>query len=239
MKHRNSHLLVGYWSRLRKGRPIPDQSDIDPRALKRMLPDMLILDAIEPSRPLYRLAGTQLCERHGSELRGTNFLAGWEVRSRRELSALLAQALKTHQPLCLSSFGTSPQASVVEMETLLAPVSFGGGDATRFVGMVQILGDGAQLADKPIAFQRLTDAQLVQEDEPLCVMEPPQRRPVLHLPEISGPARAPHLRLVVDHIPAPLSSQDLEPVNDSESDMERLVRVLYGNRTQPGNGLQS
>ena len=238
MKHRNSHLLVGYWSRLRKGRPIPDQSDIDPRALKRMLPDMLILDAIDPSRPLYRLAGTQLCERHGSELRGTNFLAGWEVRSRRELGALLVQALQTHQPLCLSSFGTSQQASVVEMETLLAPVSFGAGDATRFVGMVQILGDGAQLTDKPIAFQRLTDAQLVQEDEPLAVMEPP-RRPVLHFSDISGPVRAAHLRLVVDHIPAPPSAQDLVPLNDAESDMERLVRVLYGARTRPVTGLPS
>ncbi len=239
MKHRNSHLLVGYWSRLRKGRPIPDQSDIDPRALKRMLPDMLILDAVDPSHPLYRLAGTQLCERHGSELRGTNFLAGWEVRSRRDLAGLLAQALQTHQPLCLSSFGTSPQASVVEMETLLAPVSFGGGGATRFVGMVQILGDGAQLADKPIAFQRLTDAQLVQEDEPLSVMEPPLRRPTFHTRDASGAARAPHLRLVVDHIPAPPSAQDLVPVNDAESDMERLVRVLYASRTQPVTGLQS
>jgi len=32
MKHKNSHLLVGYWSRLRKGRAVPEQTDIDPRA---------------------------------------------------------------------------------------------------------------------------------------------------------------------------------------------------------------
>src|SRR5579872_6867691 len=37
MKHKNSHLLVGYWGRLRKGRAVPDQTDIDPRAIKRML----------------------------------------------------------------------------------------------------------------------------------------------------------------------------------------------------------
>ena len=37
MKHKNSHLLVGYWSRLRKGREVPDQTDIDPRAIKRLL----------------------------------------------------------------------------------------------------------------------------------------------------------------------------------------------------------
>lgn len=236
MKHRNSHLLVGYWSRLRKGRPIPDQVDIDPKALKRMLPNMLILDARDPLHPLYRLAGTQLCERHGAELRGTNFLAGWEVRSRRELGALLAQALKAHQPLCLSSIGTGPQANVIEMETLLAPVSFGGGVATRFVGMVQILGDAAQIADMPIAFQRLMDAQLVQEDEPLAITEAPQRRPVLPFEDASAHPRAPHLRLVVSHTPAP---QPPEPGNDQESDMERLIRVLYGNRPQPLTGAPS
>ena len=43
MKHRNSHLLVGYWSRLRKGRDLPDQTDIDPRAIKRMLSYVFIL----------------------------------------------------------------------------------------------------------------------------------------------------------------------------------------------------
>ena len=67
MKHKNSHLLVGYWSRLRKGRDVPDQTDIDPRAIKRMLPYVFILDAENPSRPIYRLAGTSLCERFGFE----------------------------------------------------------------------------------------------------------------------------------------------------------------------------
>jgi len=35
MKHRNSHFAVGYWSLIRHGRKSPDQSDIDPKALKR------------------------------------------------------------------------------------------------------------------------------------------------------------------------------------------------------------
>src|SRR6185437_13452484 len=54
MKHKNSHLLVGYWSRLRKGRAVPDQTDIDPRAIKRMLSQVFILDVQNPQRPIYR-----------------------------------------------------------------------------------------------------------------------------------------------------------------------------------------
>ena len=75
MKHKNSHLLVGYWSRLRKGRDVPDQTDIDPRAIKRLLSYTFILDCENPARPMYRLAGTALCERFGFELKGTGFLA--------------------------------------------------------------------------------------------------------------------------------------------------------------------
>ena len=60
MKHKNSHLLVGYWSRLRKGRDVPDQTDIDPRAIKRMLSYTFIVDATSIARPNYRLAGTAL-----------------------------------------------------------------------------------------------------------------------------------------------------------------------------------
>ena len=80
MKHKNSHLLVGYWGRIRKGRDVPDQTDIDPRAIKRMLPYVFILDAEDTSRPIYRLAGTALCERFGFELKGTGFLAHWEAQ---------------------------------------------------------------------------------------------------------------------------------------------------------------
>ena len=63
MKHKNSHLLVGYWSRLRRGRSAPFQGDIDPRAIKRLLSYVFILDCENPARPVYRLAGTALCER--------------------------------------------------------------------------------------------------------------------------------------------------------------------------------
>ena len=52
MKHKNSHLLVGYWSRLRSGREVPDQTDIDPRQIKRLLSYTFILDCENPSRPV-------------------------------------------------------------------------------------------------------------------------------------------------------------------------------------------
>ncbi|HEY0234147.1 MAG TPA: PAS domain-containing protein, partial [Afipia sp.] len=107
MKHKNSHLLVGYWSRLRKGRDVPDQTDIDPRAIKRLLSYTFILDCENPARPVYRLAGTALYEHFGFELKGTSFLAHWESQSGLSLASLLRQSLKACQPVCLSSIAAT------------------------------------------------------------------------------------------------------------------------------------
>ncbi|MBU6442495.1 MAG: PAS domain-containing protein [Alphaproteobacteria bacterium] len=204
MKHRNSHLLVGYWSRLRRGRAVPDQTEIDPRAIKRMLSYVFILDAADTARPVYRLAGTSVCERYGSELRGTNFFTHWEAQSRGALSLLLKQALDTRQPVCLSSVAATADCAMVEIETVLAPIKFGDGGfgegaPTRFIGLMQITSDASQLIGRPIAFERLVGSKIVREDEPLSTYDPPPPPPPPPSirPTLRSHPKAPHLRLVV------------------------------------------
>jgi hypothetical protein len=199
MKHRNSHLLVGYWSRLRKGREVPDQTDIDPRAIKRMLSHIFILESSDPTRASYRLAGTALCERFGFELKGTNFFARWESKSRDAIGALLRQSLTLRQPVCLTSVAVTDYG-MVELETVLAPVSFGDGGPKRFFGMTQILGDVATLGNRPIAFERLIGSQLIPENEPVSITGnplPPIPPAATELQTLRSHQRAPHLRLIV------------------------------------------
>ncbi len=66
---------------------------------------------------------------------------------------------------------------MVELETVLAPVSFGDGEPTRFIGMVQVLSDTVQLGGRPIAFERLVGSQLVREDEPMSTYDAPPPPP--------------------------------------------------------------
>jgi hypothetical protein len=216
MKHKNSHLLVGYWSRLRKGRDVPDQTDVDPRAIKRMLANVFILDVEDATRPIYRLAGTQICERFGFELRGTGFLAHWEAQSSVALASLLRQALKLRQPVCLSSIGATAECGMVELETVLCPVSFNGGEPTRFVGVIQVLSDQSALAGKPIAFQRLAASQLIREDEPLAMFDDVPPSP----PSLRDHPRAPHLRLVVSQ------AKPMTTVHFSDERAQRLLEVF-------------
>jgi len=193
MKHRNSHLLIGYWSRLRAGREVPDQSDIDPRAIKRMLSQVFILDARDSARPFYRLAGTKLCDRFGLELRGTSFYAHWEAQARDRLVLLLRQSLQMKQPLWLSAIGTTANCAMMEMETVLAPLSFRAGEPHRFLGIAQFLGDSTQLGGRSIAYERLIDSRMICEHEPLDRPQDPPAPPFVMQPY----AKAPHLRLVV------------------------------------------
>ncbi|MEI9930910.1 MAG: PAS domain-containing protein [Rhizomicrobium sp.] len=181
---------------MRNGRDVPDQTDIDPRAVKRLLASIFILDAANPGQPAYRLAGTGLCERFGMELKGMGFLLHWDGQSRTALSALMRQAMKLRQPICLSSIGASADSGMVELETMLLPISLNGGEPTRFLGMTLLLSDPMQIAGRTIAFQRLVASQIVRESEPLANSNPP----VPPAPAVQSPRnhpRAPHLRLVV------------------------------------------
>lgn len=225
MKHKNSHLLVGYWSRLRQGRDVPDQTDIDPRAIKRMLSHVFILDALNSGRPIYRLAGTGLCERFGLELKGTGFLGHWEGQSGIALASLLKQSLKTRQPVCLSAIGATAECGMVELETVLAPISFNGGEPLRFLGLTQVLSDAALLGGRPIAFQRLVASTLVREDEPLAApsaFAPPPPPPAIQA--MRNHPRAPHLRLVVSQ-ERPTITVDVT----SEEVLRRMALLLNGN----------
>jgi hypothetical protein len=216
MKHRNSHLLVGYWSRLRKGHTVPDQTDIDPRAIKRILPYVFILDASDAERPLYRLAGTAHCERYGGELKGTQFLARWEFQSRTALGAVLQQALMIQQPVCISSLAASDEWGMVEVETVLLPLCFGAPAPSRFIGISQLLGDYSAICGKPLTFERLVSSRFVQDsgDLPASDLPPPPSA------SVRNAGRAPHLRLVVSRDEAPAVRSDIDP------SLQRLMEAL-------------
>jgi hypothetical protein len=211
MKHRNSHFAVGYWGRLRGGRKAPDQADIDPRALKNLLPFVFLLDARPPEDPVFRLAGTSLCQRYGGELRGRGFLSHWDPASRARLAEVLRQALSQCVPVCLASVGATEDCRMVEIETMLLPMTFGSDVPERFLGVAQVLTDVAALSGRYISFERLVASSLVHEGEvPMRVVPP---APPHRTPRSPAPRRAPHLRLVTGNSANPDSLRfDLDEI---------------------------
>lgn len=228
MKHRNSHFAVGYWSRLRQGRAVPDQADIDPKALKRLLPFVFLLDARPDGSFVYRLAGTTLCERYGTELRGRNFMANWDGESRGRLGVLLRQSMASNTPLCLTSVGATEDCQMVEIETVLMPITFGSTMTERFLGMAQVLTDVSPLTGRSINFERLVASSLVREDDDTETVElpPPPTPPMAVNENWRAHPRAPHLRLVVSHDAAPVMNRD--PLHFDPQESLRKLFTLCG-----------
>ena len=168
MKHKNSHLLVGYWSRLRAGREVPGPDRH--RSALHQAPSVLHLHSglRESGSPGLSPGRHRACA--NVSVSNSRAPAFWPIGRRNRVCRwhrLLRQALKLRQPVCLSSIAATADNGMVELETVLTPVSFNGGEPQRFFGLVQMLSDPTPLLGRTIAYQRLIASQLVREDEPV------------------------------------------------------------------------
>ena len=98
MQHKSSHHFLGYWDKLRDANALPDWTDFDPRAIKDLLPNVLILDVQNMAQPKYRYAGTALCERHGCDLAAPIFFQAGTCSRRAQLLRSLAVQSNRNDP---------------------------------------------------------------------------------------------------------------------------------------------
>jgi hypothetical protein len=139
------------------------------------------------------------------------------------MTLLLRQSLALKQPVAISAFATTTEGALLELEIVLAPISFGGTEPARFVGITQVLSDPAPLAGRPIAFQRLVASQFVREDEPLATYIPPSPPAPPAIRSLRTHPKAPHLRLVISR-EKPAVTQHC----DMDESMRALLRRLEG-----------
>ena len=90
---------------------------------------------------------------------------------------------------------------MIEIETVLMPITFGTDHPERFLGVAQVLTDVTPLAGQAISFERLVTATLVREEDSRTVDPPsaPPPPPSFHDGWRAHP-RAPHLRLVSSRV---------------------------------------
>jgi len=156
--------VLAYWNSLRKGRDVPDQSDIDPNKLKPVLPCIFLLEAQSNGNFVYRLAGTSICRRYGSELRGQDFLQRWHAEHRPRVAELLSQSLGTATPLCVLSAGiTERHSHVIETESILLPTTSDRVTCDRFLCASHILMGEIGWRKRRILSERLVAALLISD----------------------------------------------------------------------------
>lgn len=134
MKHQNSRVLYEYWNRLRQTRPAPLRSELEPRALKALLPNLFILQRDSDASYTFRLAGTDLCHHFGRELRDQNFLVNWRNNELRSITTLFKSINEDNTAAVLGVKAHEEGASHSLMEYLFVPVRLDASNETRILG---------------------------------------------------------------------------------------------------------
>lgn len=165
MKNGVTKTLYKYWDELRGPRPAPNRSEIDPGRIRSLLGDTFILEVNSSHDIRYRLAGTRLCSAHCRELKGRNFLRGWDEKDREALASLIAAITEDAAAAVLGVCGHTERNQKLPMEMLLLPLNVPGEGCTRILGTSTPMERPYWLGLHPILNQSITSLRLVWPDE--------------------------------------------------------------------------
>lgn len=165
MKHATSHELYDYWQRLRRTRPAPRRSEIEPSDIRAILGDTFILEASGRDCFPIRLAGTRWCSLHGREMKGGDFLDLWSPGDRNAV-ATLATAVSTDAAAAVISIDArTAQGRSVPCELMLLPLRHGGPEYDRILGSCAAFERPYWLGSDPIVRHSLTSLRLLWPDD--------------------------------------------------------------------------
>jgi len=77
MRNQASRAVFDYWINIKRDRPAPLRTEIDPTALRHLLPYLFIAANDADGVPSFRLAGTRICDLFAREFRGAAFAEMW------------------------------------------------------------------------------------------------------------------------------------------------------------------
>lgn len=141
--------LFDYWETLRGNRIAPARAEIDPRKIKGTLEHTFILEAVAKGTPRFRLAGIEVCDLLGMELRGMPSHALFEDVDRELFANTVAQVLNTPQIAELRLEGQLAGGRQVKGRMILMPLQDENGKLTRILGAVTL---DRELLRPPVRF---------------------------------------------------------------------------------------
>lgn len=165
MKNGVTKTLYKYWDDLRGGRPAPNRSEIDPGRIRSLLGDTFILEVNSPHDVRYRLAGTRLCSVHCRELKGRNFMRGWNDKDREALNSLIAAISDDAAAAVVGVTGHTERDQEIAMEMLLLPLNVPGEGRVRILGAATPMERPYWLGVHPIMNQTISSLRLIWPDE--------------------------------------------------------------------------
>ena len=181
MKQDGSIALFHYWNRLRKGRPAPKRTEIEPADIKTLLTDTFILERDTRGEAVFRLAGTRLCAMYGRELKGFSFPSLWREKDQRLVARLAYGVFESDNVVVIAFDGISRNKRSNPFEMVILPLD-GGVDSPRSLGAMSAAQKPFWLGADPIVEARVESVRVVDPDrEPMFL----KNRPAIDVPALS------------------------------------------------------
>ena len=123
-----------YWNELCAGRIVPLRSEVDPRAIASSLENGFILERQQPGSVRFRLAGTQLSDLMGMEVRGMPIRSFIELPSRKAFSATLERCFDGPEIQEFRLVSAQRNAPAMTARLLVLPLRSDAGTIDRALG---------------------------------------------------------------------------------------------------------
>ncbi|GLQ36044.1 hypothetical protein GCM10007939_23280 [Amylibacter marinus] len=141
--------LFTYWEQLRDGRMAPIRSEIDPRRIKGTLQHTFILERVTHGAPKFRLAGIEVCDLLGMELRGMPGHALFDDIDRARFNDILEGVLQSPHIAELRLQGKLAADHMVRAKMILLPLQGDKGELNRVLGAITL---DRELMRPPVRF---------------------------------------------------------------------------------------
>jgi len=128
--------LFEHWSALRQGIDVPGRSEIDPRIFPDALENTFIFERIAKGDYRIRLAGMNLCDMMGMEVRGQSAASFMRQSERFALQQVLEHILTRPAVGELALVATDIMGKDINLNMILLPLRSDTGEINRIIGCI-------------------------------------------------------------------------------------------------------
>jgi len=128
--------LFDHWSALRQDDSVPNRCEIDPRVFPDALENTFIFERIAKGDFRARLAGMNLCDMMGMEVRGQSAASFMQHDERDHIQKVLEQILRRPAIGELALTGRDLSGVTYEVSMILLPLRSDMGEVNRIIGCI-------------------------------------------------------------------------------------------------------
>jgi hypothetical protein len=164
MQQPTSKQLFAYWDHIRNGRIAPRRFEIEPAKIANILRETFIAECAGLMGFRFRLAGTQICQEFGRELRGLDFLSLWSFGDKDAVASLVRTVLHDGSVGHGTFLARTDAGLETSFEFTLMPLIHTGTSINRLLGSITAIDRPFWLGTEPLTTFEIVDAKLLSPD---------------------------------------------------------------------------